>query len=352
MARSLRHRAAARTTPFAASRKVKHRAGRDALSADWRATGRRASIVDGSMASSDSSPTPLYLSIAGSGPTTSHVVVNFKCWLQQGACWWVLEPVLLSLTALSAKEHVGEWFRKRKESITAAWRHMQVDDDGWRGNHKAQRAMAKKQEKPYAPGEAEHDEFPCSSACLVGILLWLLSASSALIRRSRCEWFFKCLLGMLITKGCLAMADLVQPSGLVVACALSQGGKPCAHMQPPLDRLNSGDRELPARVADHIIDLWALSSECAACKHQLARVVATVAAGMDAGAPAKAYTTDPRRSHEDDGDAGRRVKRQRVDEDYKASVVASAVQQGAAKTPRAVIVADGKACAIPNHQAL
>lgn len=129
------------------------------------------------------------------------------------------------------------------------------------------------------------------------------------------------------------------------AFGLSQGGRPCAHLQPSLGHLNSEGRQLSTRVADHLFDMWALSSECAACKRQLVRVVASVVASMDAGAPTKAYTTDPRRSHEDDGDAGRRTKRHRVDEDYKTAIVALAVQKGSARTPRAVIVADGKACA-------
>lgn len=274
--------------------------------------------------------------------------MNFKFWSHDGQCRWVLCPILVALGLLATGHLVGDWFRKRQESLHAAWALVGIGaDDGLRGS--SLKSQSLRGGMSYAPGEQEHDEFHCTSACMVSTFLWLQQGAGTLVRRRRSEWFLQNFLALLLSSSSRGALEALcspppPPPAVCGACPLSIEGRPCIHLAPILSHLQSQGVGLAVVGAGHLWSLWCVVAECAVVRSELERAVTIVAAAVDHGSGDAAYTSDPRRAHDDDTDLARRTKRQKVDEDYKASVVGHSVSQGLSKTSRALLVADGKVC--------
>jgi len=290
---------------------------------------------------------PLYFSTSGADGIGGRTLVNFKCWRHGDVCRWEVKPILVSLGLLGSDECVGDWFRKRRDAVLGIWHFLGVDPaEHWRGSRKALEAQAKRAGVVFVPGCTEHDEFHCSSVCLLAILIWTKAAAGSAVRRCRGEWFMQEVVQLLVPADCeTAMTIEKVPAEILVACPLARGGRPCCHLEAALQVLQCASHGcLSARLCPHMFGLWASSGDCPSRKRQLVRALGLVASSMDQRAPDRAYATDPRKAHKDIGDLGRRNKRQRVDEDYKKAVVADTIEQGLAKTPRALLVTDGEAC--------
>ena len=286
---------------------------------------------------------PRYFAFTGNDSTGARLDVDVKAWRHaDDSVWWAVNSFLSStgLDVLGPEDSFCLWYKKKKGQLGHALAQGGCQlEEHVRAPRRALQAQAREHGQTYEPPAIGHDEYHASTRGLLLMLTFLQAHVRSHPTRHKVALCLQVWFEALVPAeavGTLALQAI--PELTMRACPLFNGD-PCRHIRQCLRRLEATGSSVQARMRDHVLDLWELSSSCQSCKARLSEVVASLSDHMDSHLEAGAYTMNPRKRREQKPRAG--ARRQRIDEDYKRAVVEDTVSSGAARTPRALMKADG-----------
>lgn len=267
-----------------------------------------------------------------------------KAWVHSdGTVWWQIRDFVENCQLLGRTELFCQWLRTRRGILDTVWEGAGVSQgSAIRGSRTSQKAVARASGSSYSPGCVEHDEWTVSSAGLLVMFIFLRNFCHSKLRRSRVALCLRAWLELLLPGSIIDDAGLgTLPPQLAGACALAKAEQPCVHAEGALACLRSGIGSLQSEVAEYLFMLWTNCSRCPVVTAQWQTAVARLSAVIDRRAAESCYTQNPRDTRRIDP-GGNTRRRRRIDEDYKRIVIEDTINLGLAKTPRALMMADGR----------